>query len=74
MRANRHGRASSTGGRFVLPTGGCYHASTYAVDAVSDALRERHEQMLHDWEQQLRERERRLRHQEGSAPDEPDES
>jgi NAD(P)-dependent dehydrogenase (short-subunit alcohol dehydrogenase family) len=42
MRAARHGRivnVSSMGGRFVYPTGGWYHASKYAVEALSDALR-----------------------------------
>jgi NADP-dependent 3-hydroxy acid dehydrogenase YdfG len=42
MRAARRGRivnVSSMGGRFVYPTGGWYHASKYAVEALSDALR-----------------------------------
>ena len=42
MRAARRGRIiniSSMGGRFAFPTGGYYHASKYAVEAISDALR-----------------------------------
>jgi NADP-dependent 3-hydroxy acid dehydrogenase YdfG len=42
MRARRRGRIvniSSMGGRLVFPTGGWYHASKYAVEALSDALR-----------------------------------
>ena len=42
MRAARQGRIvniSSMGGRIVYPTGGWYHASKYAVEALSDALR-----------------------------------
>lgn len=42
MRRARHGRIvniSSMGGRFVLPGGGVYHATKYAVEAISDALR-----------------------------------
>jgi NAD(P)-dependent dehydrogenase (short-subunit alcohol dehydrogenase family) len=42
MRARRTGRiinVSSMGGRTVLPGGGAYHASKYAVEAISDALR-----------------------------------
>jgi NADP-dependent 3-hydroxy acid dehydrogenase YdfG len=42
MRAAGRGRVvnmSSMGGRFVYPTGGWYHASKYAVEALSDALR-----------------------------------
>ena len=42
MRAAHRGRivnVSSMGGRFVYPTGGWYHASKYAVEALSDALR-----------------------------------
>jgi NADP-dependent 3-hydroxy acid dehydrogenase YdfG len=42
MRAARRGRIvniSSMGGRLVFPTGGWYHASKYAVEALSDALR-----------------------------------
>jgi NAD(P)-dependent dehydrogenase (short-subunit alcohol dehydrogenase family) len=30
---------SSMGGNFVFPGGGAYHASKYAVEAISDALR-----------------------------------
>ena len=42
MRAQRWGRIvnlSSMGGRLVFPGGGYYHASKYAVEAISDALR-----------------------------------
>lgn len=42
MRAAGRGRIvniSSMGGRLVFPTGGWYHASKYAVEAMSDALR-----------------------------------
>src|SRR6476661_5205046 len=42
MRAQRWGRIvniSSMGGRLVFPGGGFYHASKYAVEALSDALR-----------------------------------
>jgi NAD(P)-dependent dehydrogenase (short-subunit alcohol dehydrogenase family) len=42
MRAAGRGRVvniSSMGGRLVFPTGGYYHASKYAVEAISDALR-----------------------------------
>ena len=42
MRAAGTGRVvnvSSMGGRMVLPVGGYYHASKYAVEALSDALR-----------------------------------
>jgi short-subunit dehydrogenase len=42
MRAQRRGRIlnlSSMGGRTTLPGGGFYHASKYAVEAISDALR-----------------------------------
>jgi short-subunit dehydrogenase len=42
MRANGRGRIvniSSMGGRMTLPGGGVYHASKYAVEALSDALR-----------------------------------
>jgi NAD(P)-dependent dehydrogenase (short-subunit alcohol dehydrogenase family) len=42
MRAQRGGTViniSSMGGRFVTPLGGWYHASKYAVEALSDALR-----------------------------------
>ncbi|MDQ2836302.1 MAG: oxidoreductase [Actinomycetota bacterium] len=42
MRERRTGRilnVSSMGGRTTLPGGGFYHASKYAVEAISDALR-----------------------------------
>lgn len=42
MRAAGGGRIvnlSSMGGRLVFPAGGYYHASKYAVEAISDALR-----------------------------------
>jgi NAD(P)-dependent dehydrogenase (short-subunit alcohol dehydrogenase family) len=42
MRAAQRGRivnVSSMGGRLVFPFGGYYHASKYAVEALSDALR-----------------------------------
>ena len=42
MRAQRWGRivnVSSIGGRLVFPGGGPYHASKWAVEAMSDALR-----------------------------------
>jgi NAD(P)-dependent dehydrogenase (short-subunit alcohol dehydrogenase family) len=42
MRGAGRGRivnVSSMGGRLVYPTGGWYHASKYAVEALSDALR-----------------------------------
>src|ERR671920_1544325 len=42
MRAQRWGRIvniSSMGANFVFPGGGVYHATKYAVDALSDALR-----------------------------------
>src|SRR4051795_10471364 len=42
MRAQRWGRIvniSSMGGRLVFPGGGFYHASKFAVEALSDALR-----------------------------------
>ena len=42
MRARGDGRIvnmSSMGGNFTFPGGGAYHASKYAVEAISDALR-----------------------------------
>src|SRR6476619_2330308 len=42
MRQRRAGRIvnmSSMGANFVFPGGGLYHATKYAVDAISDALR-----------------------------------
>jgi NADP-dependent 3-hydroxy acid dehydrogenase YdfG len=42
MRARRAGRivnVSSMGGRLVFPGGGVYHASKYAIEALSDGLR-----------------------------------
>jgi len=42
MRAARRGRVvniSSMGGKLVFPGGGFYHATKYAVEAISDALR-----------------------------------
>ena len=42
MRANRWGRVinlSSMGGQLTFPLGGAYHATKYAVEALSDALR-----------------------------------
>lgn len=42
MRAQRYGRIvniSSMGGKLVFPGGGFYHATKYAVEAISDALR-----------------------------------
>jgi NADP-dependent 3-hydroxy acid dehydrogenase YdfG len=42
MRSRRQGRIvniSSMGGRLVFPGGGAYHATKYAVEALSDALR-----------------------------------
>jgi len=42
MRRQRHGRIvnmSSMGGKLVFPGGGAYHATKYAVEAFSDALR-----------------------------------
>jgi NAD(P)-dependent dehydrogenase (short-subunit alcohol dehydrogenase family) len=48
MRKARRGRiinVSSMGGRLVLPLGGYYHATKYAVEALSDALRSEIEPM-----------------------------
>jgi NAD(P)-dependent dehydrogenase (short-subunit alcohol dehydrogenase family) len=42
MRAQQHGRivnVSSMGANFTFPGGGFYHATKYAVEAISDALR-----------------------------------
>lgn len=42
MRSQRHGRIvniGSMGGKLTFPGGGAYHASKYAVEALSDALR-----------------------------------
>ena len=42
MRANGHGRivmVSSMGGRLTFPGGSAYHASKYALEAISDVLR-----------------------------------
>jgi NAD(P)-dependent dehydrogenase (short-subunit alcohol dehydrogenase family) len=42
MRERRHGRivnVSSMGANFTFPGGGAYHATKYAVEALSDALR-----------------------------------
>jgi NADP-dependent 3-hydroxy acid dehydrogenase YdfG len=42
MRAQRSGRIvnlSSMGGKLVFPGGGYYHATKYAIEAISDALR-----------------------------------
>src|SRR4051794_26953739 len=42
MRAQRYGRivnVSSMGANFTFPGGGFYHATKYAVEAISDALR-----------------------------------
>jgi short-subunit dehydrogenase len=42
MRESGHGRIiniSSMGGRITFPVGGYYHATKYAVEAISDALR-----------------------------------
>jgi NADP-dependent 3-hydroxy acid dehydrogenase YdfG len=42
MRRQKHGRivnVSSMGGKLVFPGGGMYHATKFAVEAISDALR-----------------------------------
>jgi NAD(P)-dependent dehydrogenase (short-subunit alcohol dehydrogenase family) len=42
MRRQRHGRIvnlSSMGGKLTFPGGGAYHATKYAVEAISDVLR-----------------------------------
>jgi NAD(P)-dependent dehydrogenase (short-subunit alcohol dehydrogenase family) len=42
MRAQRWGKIvnlGSMGGRLTFPGGGCYHATKYALEAISDALR-----------------------------------
>jgi short-subunit dehydrogenase len=42
MRRQRHGRivnVSSMGGKLTFPGGGIYHATKYAVEAISDAMR-----------------------------------
>jgi NAD(P)-dependent dehydrogenase (short-subunit alcohol dehydrogenase family) len=42
MRTQRWGKIvnlGSMGGRLTFPGGGCYHASKYALEAISDALR-----------------------------------
>ena len=42
MREQRWGRivnVSSMGANFIFPGGGFYHATKYAVEAISDALR-----------------------------------
>jgi NAD(P)-dependent dehydrogenase (short-subunit alcohol dehydrogenase family) len=42
MRRQRHGRIvnlSSMGGKLVFPGGGLYHATKFAVEALSDAMR-----------------------------------
>jgi short-subunit dehydrogenase len=42
MRENRNGKIvniSSVGGKIALPLGGWYHASKFAIEALSDALR-----------------------------------
>ena len=42
MREQRWGKIvnlSSMGGRLTFPGGGLYHATKYAVEAISDALR-----------------------------------